>query len=284
MRHPVVRLSFGSGNFKEPGEVHARTMEQLAAAEGGAPVASDYTAPGRLARLLRAMAPDPSRQLTQGVRLRELLAANDFEGLEERRAWLSAIPHDWRRGNELARYEGFYASVFCSHFAAAGLDVAVEDASSHGQVMAVRFNGHVYLLEFKVVESAPDWAAMAQLKDRRYADKYRARGEPIDLIGGVQPRGPQPRRVRGGARLTGAASTSKGPARSRSRHPRLGRGALDEPVRIEGNGVRRAYPTVVAAFKPAKSFGRPGKGRHRRWWRRSTARDRALPLLPLLPS
>ena len=130
------------------------------------------------------MVPDPSRQLTQGVRLRELLAANDFDGLEALfRAFFSAIPHDWHRRNELARYEGYYASVFYSHFAAAGLDVVVEDASSHGQVdMAVRFNGHVYLLEFKVVASAPEGAAMAQLKGRRYADKYRARGEPIHLI------------------------------------------------------------------------------------------------------
>ena len=51
-----------------------------------------------------------------------------------------------------------------------------------GRPPAVRFNGHVYLLEFKVVESAPDGAAIAQLKARRYADKYRARGEPIHLI------------------------------------------------------------------------------------------------------
>ena len=134
--------------------------------------------------LLRAMAPDPSRQLTQGVRLRELLAANDFAGLEELfRAFFSAIPHDWHRRNELARYEGYYASVFYSYFAAAGLDVVVEDASSHGRVdMAVRFNRHVYLLEFKVVESMPEGAAMAQLEDRRYADKYRGRGEPVHLI------------------------------------------------------------------------------------------------------
>ena len=45
-------------------------------------------------------------------------------------AFFSAIPHDWHRRNELARYEGYYASVFYSHFAAAGLDVAVEDAST----------------------------------------------------------------------------------------------------------------------------------------------------------
>ena len=134
--------------------------------------------------LLRVLAPDPSGQLTQGVRLRELLAANDFEGLEGLfRAFFSAIPHDWHRRNELARYEGYYASVFYSHFAAAGLDVVTEDASSHGRVdMAVRFNRHVYLLEFKVVESASEGAAMAQLVDRRYADKYRDGGEPIHLI------------------------------------------------------------------------------------------------------
>ena len=30
---------------------------------------------------------------------------------------------------------------------------------------------------------APPGAALAQLQERRYADKYRARGEPIHLIG-----------------------------------------------------------------------------------------------------
>ena len=48
--------------------------------------------------------------------------------------------------------------------------------------MAVRFNSNVYLFEFKVVELAPAGAAMAQLKEKRYADKYRALGEPIHLV------------------------------------------------------------------------------------------------------
>ena len=38
------------------------------------------------------------------------------------------------------------------------------------------------MFEFKVVELAPAGAAMAQLKARGYADKYRDRGEPIHLI------------------------------------------------------------------------------------------------------
>jgi len=40
----------------------------------------------------------------------------------------------------------------------------------------------VYLFEFKVVEMTPKGAAMAQLKERRYADKYRGLGQPIYLI------------------------------------------------------------------------------------------------------
>ena len=39
------------------------------------------------------------------------------------------------------------------------------------------------LFEFKVVKQASAGAAMAQLKERRYADKYRALGQPIHLIG-----------------------------------------------------------------------------------------------------
>ena len=73
--------------------------------------------------------------------------------------------------------------MFYSYFAGLGLDVVVEDSSSHGRLdMAVRFNGQVYLFEFKVVELAPEGAAMAQLKAKGYAGKYRARGEPIHLI------------------------------------------------------------------------------------------------------
>ena len=47
---------------------------------------------------------------------------------------------------------------------------------------SVRFNGNVYPFELKVVETAGEGAAMAQLKERRYADKYRGTGEPIHLV------------------------------------------------------------------------------------------------------
>ncbi len=49
--------------------------------------------------------------------------------------------------------------------------------------MAVRANAGVCLMEFKVQERAGADSAMAQLKDRGYADKYRHRGEPVHLLG-----------------------------------------------------------------------------------------------------
>ena len=134
--------------------------------------------------LLNRMTGDASRPVAHSARLYDLLLVNDFPGLAALvESFFASIPYEWYTNNDIASYEGFYASVFYSYFAGLGLDVAVEDSSSHGRLdMAVRFNGQVYLFEFKVVELAPDGAAMAQLKAKGYADKYRDRGEPIHLI------------------------------------------------------------------------------------------------------
>ena len=136
-------------------------------------------------RLLRRLVGDSSRETENRVRLYRLLETNDMEGLRALfHAFFAGIPHEWYMNNDIARYEGYYASVFYSYFAALRLDVTVEDSSSHGRLdMAVRCAGHIYLFEFKVVEMAPEGGAMAQLKAMRYADKYRDFGQPIHMIG-----------------------------------------------------------------------------------------------------
>ena len=136
-------------------------------------------------RLLRALAPDAARRMAQDSALERVLAANDFAGMEKLfRAFFAGIPYEWHTRNDVARYEGYYASVCYSWFVALGLDVTVEDSSSLGRVdLAVRHRGNVYLFEFKVVEMEPEGGALEQLQTRGYADKYRARGEPIHLIG-----------------------------------------------------------------------------------------------------
>ena len=136
-------------------------------------------------RLLTALLPKASRQLADDSPLRELLAANDFAGLEAFfRAVFAGIPYQWHMKNEIQEYEGYYASVVYSCFAAQGFDLVPEDSSSVGRAdMTVRFDGNLYLFEFKTVDKDPTGEAIAQLKAKGYADKYRSPGQPVHLVG-----------------------------------------------------------------------------------------------------
>ena len=135
--------------------------------------------------LLKVWTPNGPALLTHKRQLGDLLLTNNFAGMERLfTAFFASIPADWHRKNPIARYEGYYASVFYAYFAALGLDIILEDASRLGRLdMAVRFNHQVYLFEFKVVELEPEGTALQQIQDRGYADKYRAAGQPIHQIG-----------------------------------------------------------------------------------------------------
>ena len=206
--------------------------------------------------LLDALAPN-WRSTGGGAALRRALAAEDWAGLEALfRRLLAGIPHDWHRRNDIARYEGYWSSVFYAWFQASMDGVAVEDATSRGRLdMAVVTDGAAYVFEFKVAaraapasrpagadrgdaaesadrgaaaesgdrgaaaesadrgaaaesadrgaaaesgtalppdgarpsagrgDAAADRPALAQLKARRYADKYRAPNRRVHLIG-----------------------------------------------------------------------------------------------------
>ena len=123
----------------------------------------------------------PARNIS---RLYDLLQANDLAGLKDvMHAFFASIPSDWYRNSPIAQYEGYWASVFYSHFAALGLDTVLEDATNHGRIdMAVRWLGQTWLFEFKVLELTPKGGALQQLLNKGYADKYRANG-PVHLIG-----------------------------------------------------------------------------------------------------
>lgn len=135
--------------------------------------------------LLSALVKDKSGQAVQSGQLYRLLMVNDFDGLKNLfHSFFASIPHQWYTKNEIQNYEGYYASVFYSYFAALGLDVTVEDCTNLGRIdMTLKFNQQVYIFEFKVVELVPEGNALQQIKDKAYADKYRALNQPIHLIG-----------------------------------------------------------------------------------------------------
>jgi hypothetical protein len=124
-------------------------------------------------------------------RLYAMFKTNNFEGMKDVfHAFYASIPNDWYRNNAISQFEGYYASIFYSHFAALGLDIVLEDVTNHGRIdMTVLFNNHVYIFEFKVVKTKAGangiihGDALRQIKERNYAQKYESRHEPIHLIG-----------------------------------------------------------------------------------------------------
>jgi hypothetical protein len=135
--------------------------------------------------LAQTLTGERRQQVQRADRLYDLLLANDFQGMQTLfTAFHASIPHAWHDNNPIQVYEGYYASVFYSYFAALGLKIVCEDISSKGRLdMAVTFNQQYYLFEFKVVEESPEGRALEQIKARGYAEKYAADGWPIHLIG-----------------------------------------------------------------------------------------------------
>ncbi|WP_419906636.1 AAA family ATPase [Hoeflea sp.] len=128
--------------------------------------------------------------LAEGRSLRALLQANDFKGFgEQLKAWLASIPYQWHATGDLARYEAWYASLLHMCFRAIGVEVHPEDISSHGRAdLVVRLGEQVFILEFKMADSIDDVedqldAALSQIRNRGYADKYRQGAQSIHLIG-----------------------------------------------------------------------------------------------------
>ena len=71
--------------------------------------------------------------------------------------------------NEIAHYEGFYASVLYAYFASLGLKIIAEDVTNLGRIdLTIQFEDKTYIFEFKVSGEAP----LKQIKEMKYYQKY----------------------------------------------------------------------------------------------------------------
>jgi len=125
---------------------------------------------------------EPSRLIkTLKLGLREGKVETLGEALK---SLFASIPYEWYRKNELARYEGFYASVVYSFLFGAGFKLIPEDLTSKGRIdLTVLYEGRCYLIEFKVVEMEGEGRALESLKEKGYAEKYQGKYSEIYLIG-----------------------------------------------------------------------------------------------------
>ena len=86
----------------------------------------------------------------------------------------ASIAADNYRKNNIASFEGYYASVIYSFFAGMGCKVIAEDVSSHGRIdLTIQKADHTYVIEFKVVKrKSKANSALQQIIQRGYAAKY----------------------------------------------------------------------------------------------------------------
>ena len=129
--------------------------------------------------------------LVRALALLEQLSSNDFEGFSEGfQSYVSGLPHQWWGGSgQLGEYESHYAAMLYMLLCGVGAPVQPEESSSRGRSdLVIRHGGQVFVLEFKVVQSAKEAedsldAALSQIRERGYAEKYQAGDEPVHLIG-----------------------------------------------------------------------------------------------------
>ena len=117
------------------------------------------------------------RKLTQILQQGNL---DELQGILE--GLFASIPYHNFTNNHLADYEGYYASVVYAYLASLGYEIIPEDVSNKNRIdLTLKVGEKVYLFEFKVVEKATG-AAMQQMKDRKYYEKYQT-APAVYLVG-----------------------------------------------------------------------------------------------------
>jgi len=96
------------------------------------------------------------------------------------RAIFASIPYNNYTKNEIAKAEGFYASVVYVYLQSLGIEIIGEDVTNHGRVdLTVFINDLIYIIEFKVGKGD----ALKQIRDRKYYEKYLNDNKDIYLVG-----------------------------------------------------------------------------------------------------
>jgi hypothetical protein len=119
--------------------------------------------------------------------LDSILNAGDPKRLREVfHSFFASIPHDWYRKNQLSGFEGYYASIVYAYFGSLGYVVIPEDTTNKGRIdLTVMTRTGIWIFEFKVQRSdaRQDESPLAQIRERGYAEKYRADGRSVYEIG-----------------------------------------------------------------------------------------------------
>ena len=106
----------------------------------------------------------------------------DYAALENSlRSLFASIPHNNYTKNDIAKYEGFYASVVYTFLRSLGFDTVAEDITNKGRIdLTLKTPKDIIIFEFKV--DSKD-TALHQIKEKRYYEKYLDDERDVVLVG-----------------------------------------------------------------------------------------------------
>jgi len=92
----------------------------------------------------------------------------------------ASIPYNLFTNNKMYEYEGYYVSVFYSYIKALGFDIVGEDITNKGRIdLTLKLPNAIFIMEFK----ADGTNALAQIKEKKYHEKYLDENLPIYILG-----------------------------------------------------------------------------------------------------
>ncbi len=123
-----------------------------------------------------------SRGISNGsefVLLADHLLAEDIDAfIETARSIFASIPYT----AAAKRDEAYFHSLFYLMVSASGIDARSEVLTCQGRIdLVMEFADKIYIIEFKCNQSAD--AALKQIHEKNYPDRYRGRGKKIFLMG-----------------------------------------------------------------------------------------------------
>ena len=97
-------------------------------------------------------------------------------------SFFAGIPYEWYVKNNIAKYEGYYCSVFYSFFAALGLTIIPEDVTNKGRIdFTIVMEKGIFIFEIKMKSNPKN--AIEQIKEKKYHEKYLKDAKEIFLVG-----------------------------------------------------------------------------------------------------
>ena len=110
------------------------------------------------------------------------LLENDMDKFKSSlRSMFAAIPYNNYTKNDLASFEGFYASIIFIYLQSLGFHIIGEDVTNKGRIdLTIKMDNTIYIIEFKVDTKEN---ALKQIKEKKYYEKYLNDNKNIYLIG-----------------------------------------------------------------------------------------------------